>query len=122
MTESLPAFLVNPVLLFYAFYRLGRKVRLKERYMSVGAGVFVGGMFGGLAYYPLLFLVRGSSLGGVFPDLLSVVGSTIAFLLMLVGFGLGTLFPGFVAITIANFRREKQLGSKELMAQSKADA
>ena len=118
---DLPAFLVNPVLLFYVFYRLGKKVRLKERYVSVGAGVFVGGVLGGLAYYPLLLLVRGSSLGVVFPDLLSAIGWTIAFLLGFVGYGLGALFPGFVAITIANFRRKEQLGPEELMAQSKAD-
>lgn len=118
---GLPAFLVNPVLLFYVFYRLGKKVRLKERYGSVGAGVFVGGLIGRLAYFPLQLLVRGSLFGAVSPDLLSVIGGTVALLLGFVGYGLGTLFPGFVAITIANFRRKEQLGFEEPTAQSKAE-
>jgi hypothetical protein len=71
-------------------------------------------MFGMLAYYLLFLIAFGSSWSAAFPDLQFLMAEVLAF----ITFGLGTLFPGFVAIAVANFRNEKQLGSKEPPAQS----
>jgi len=101
---SLPSFLINPVLLFYVFYRLGKKVPLAERYISVGISLFVGGMLGYVVPYFLDPVAFGSSWGFAFPDLLSLTATILDLTLLFVRAGLDTLFPGFVAIAIANIR------------------
>lgn len=101
---SLLPFLVSPALLFCVFYRLGRNVQLAERYGSVIVSLFAGGLVGTAPVYFLLPIALGSTWGAAFPDLLSVVTTAGGYLLAFVGYGLGALFPGFVAVTVANLR------------------
>ncbi len=98
------SFLVNPVFLFVVFYRLGRKIDLAENYASVAIYMFVGGLLGGSVSFFLLPALLGSSPGGAFPDILSVVTTVANFSLLLVRSGLAILFPAFVAIAFANLR------------------
>ena len=101
---NLPLFLVNPVLLFYVFYRLGKKVPLAERYISVGVSLFVGGMLGYVAPYFLINVALGNSWSFAFLDSLPLIATILYLMLLFVRAGLETLFPGFVAIAVANIR------------------
>ena len=102
--EELGPFLVNPVLLFYVSYRLGKRVSLANRYRTVAVILFVGGTVGGGVTHTLLPLAFGGTWGAVFSNLLSVVAIVASFTYMFAEIGLGTLFPGFVAIALANLR------------------
>ena len=109
---ELAPFLVSPVLLFFVFYRLGRGVSLANRYKRVAGFLFAGGVVGSGTTFFLLPLAFGATWGYAFPDLLSALTTVAGSTLMFVGFGLGALFPGFVAIAVANFRgRERSSNS-----------
>ena len=97
-------FLPSPVLLFFVFYRLGRKVSLAERYPRVAGQLFAGGVLGAGTAYLFLPMLFGGVWEGAFPSFLSAVATGLGLLFVFVSFGLGTLFAGFVAIAVANFR------------------
>jgi len=101
---ELAPFLVSPVVLFLVFYRLGKGVSLTERYRRVAGLAFAGGALGSGATFLLFPLALGGTWGYAFPDLLSALGTVAGVTYAFVSFGLGTLFPGFVAIAVANFR------------------
>ena len=103
LLESVP-FLVSPVLLFFVFYKLGKGVPLAERYLHVSGLLFSGGVVGAGATFFLFPLALGAGAEAAFPSPLSVVATVLGFLYIFVGFGLGALFPGFVATAVANFR------------------
>jgi len=103
------SFLINPILLFYVFYRLGKPVRLEDRYISVCASIFVGGMVGYAVPYFLVPVAFGSSWSSFFPDYMFFLATASSFAIGFVSAGLGVLFPSFVAIAVANYRTKKQL-------------
>ena len=112
------SFLINPVLLFLVFYRLGKRVQLGDRYVSVGASIFVGGMVGYVVPYFLVPVAFGSSWSSFFPDLVSVLVIASSFALGFVSAGLGILFPSFVAIAVANYRTKRLLNPDSQEVQS----
>lgn len=90
------------------FYHLGKKIDLKRNYKLVAANLFVGGVVGNSSpCFVLSVLVTGSQWESSFPDILSFVFTILAFLLFLVGFGLGMVFSGFFALTVAYFRQKE---------------
>ena len=108
---SLPSFLsflINPIIMFLAIYFLGKKVDVARRYISVGISLFIGGLIGNSVPYFLLPELFGSHWEGAFPDILSVVTTVIAFTIILLEFGFSTLFVGFFAVSLANFRHRKE--------------
>lgn len=103
-TSTLAVFLVNPVLLFIVFYCLDWRIDLTQSYLRVGASLFLGGLVGYSVPYFLLPVAIGTQWAWVFPRLLSMVATLVAFFIILARFGLDVLFPGFVAIAVANLR------------------
>ena len=102
------SFLINPVLLFYVFYHIGKRVQLEDRYVFVGASIFVGGVVGYTVPYFLVPVAYGGSWSAVFPDFGFFLATASSLGLVFIGAGLGVLFPGFVAIVVANYRTKKQ--------------
>ena len=102
------SFLINPVLLFYVFYNIGKRVQLEDRYVFVGASIFVGGVVGYTVPYFLVPVAYGGSWSAFFPDFGFFLATASSLGLVFIGAGLGVLFPGFVAIVVANYRTKKQ--------------
>ena len=102
--SSLVQFAINPVLLFYLFYRLGKHVNLSERYLSVMVNVFIAGTIGvavpGLAL-PLVLQGSSSYLSGGFFSLITILAEEAV---VFVEVGVGTMFVAFTAIALANIR------------------
>ena len=114
---GLAPFLVSPVLLFFVLYRMGSAVPLARRWKRVAGLLLAGGAVGSGAVFFLLPLALGAKVGYAFPDLLSVLTTVLGYTLMFVEFGLGTLFPGFVAMVLANFRGTKKTPTTEEVIQ-----
>jgi len=112
------SFLINPVLLFYVFYRLGKRVRLEDRYVPVGASIFLGGMVGFVVPYFLVPVAYGSSWSSFFPDFGFYLATASSLALVFISAGLGVLFPSFVAIAIANYRTKRPLNPDNQAVQS----
>ena len=101
---TLVQFAINPVLLFYLFYRLGKHVTLSERYLPVLINVFVGGTIGAVVPQLVLPIVLQGSSGYFSGDFLSLITTLIDEAVTFVEVGVGTMFVAFTAIALANIR------------------
>ena len=101
--SSLVEVAINPVLLFYLFYRFGKHVNLSERYVSVIINTFLGGTIGAAVPQLILpFALQGGS--GYFGDFLSLITTVAEEAVVFVGAGMGTMFVAFTAVALANIR------------------
>lgn len=103
---SFVSFLISPVLLFVAFYQLGKKLDLRRDYKAVAVNLFMGGMIGNsLSYFLVPVLLTGTQWEASFSDVLSLILTIFSGLMLFVEFGLSMVFSGFFALTIAYFRQ-----------------
>jgi uncharacterized membrane protein len=102
--SSLVEVAINPVLLFYLFYRFGKHVNLSERYLSVIINTFLGGTIGAAVPQLILpFALQGGS-GYFSGDFLSLITTLAEEAVVFVGAGMGTMFVAFTAVALANIR------------------
>jgi hypothetical protein len=109
---SLLEFALDPLLLFYLLFRLGKHVSLAERYLGVAVSLLAAGVVGFAVSEAADFLMSATisqnwTISFSFPDLWSLVATISVFTREFLEEGVWVLFLGFTAIALANFRVEK---------------